>query len=51
MIKEQLEHRFFQHPEIKKIMPETERNVVEGKLPVTQAVKELFQAYENNRSK
>ncbi|WLR49708.1 methylmalonyl Co-A mutase-associated GTPase MeaB [Bacillus tianshenii] len=45
MIKEQLETNFFNHPIVKEKMPLLEQNVVEGKQPVTQAVRELFLEY------
>ncbi|WP_017755701.1 methylmalonyl Co-A mutase-associated GTPase MeaB [Calidifontibacillus oryziterrae] len=48
MIKDQLEQKFFRHPEVKKIMPSIERDVISGKQPVTQAVKLLFERYEGN---
>lgn len=46
MIKDQLEQKFFNHPEVKKVMPEIEKEIIEGKQPVTQAVKYLFDQYE-----
>lgn len=46
MIKDQLEQKFFNHPEVKKVLPETEQAVITGKQPVTQAVKYLFEQYE-----
>lgn len=45
MIKEQLESSFFNHPIVKERMPALEQSVVEGKQPVTQAVRELFSEY------
>lgn len=46
MIKDQLEQKFFNHPEVKKVMPVIEREIIDGKQPVTQAVKYLFDQYE-----
>jgi len=46
MIKDQLEQKFFNHPEVRKVLPETEQAVITGKQPVTQAVKYLFDQYE-----
>lgn len=46
MIKDQLEQKFFNHPEVKKVMPIIEKEVIDGKQPVTQAVKYLFEQYE-----
>ncbi|WP_102345665.1 methylmalonyl Co-A mutase-associated GTPase MeaB [Bacillus sp. Marseille-P3661] len=46
MIKEQLEQRFFSHPQVKRLMPTIETEVIEGKQPVTKAVQYLFKEYE-----
>lgn len=46
MIKDQLEQKFFNHPEVKKVLPDIEKEVVTGQQPVTQAVKFLFEQYE-----
>ncbi|OEH94514.1 methylmalonyl Co-A mutase-associated GTPase MeaB [Bacillus solimangrovi] len=46
MIKERLEADFFNHPFVKEKMPSIEQAVIEGKQPVTQAVRELFDEYE-----
>ncbi|WP_458412566.1 methylmalonyl Co-A mutase-associated GTPase MeaB [Schinkia sp. CFF1] len=46
MIKDQLEQKFFNHPEVKKVLPNIEKEVVTGQQPVTQAVKFLFEQYE-----
>lgn len=45
MIKDQLEQKFFNHPEVKKVLPETEQAVITGQQPVTQAVNYLFDQY------
>lgn len=46
MIKDQLEQKFFNHPEVRKVMPDIEKEVIAGKQPATQAVKYLFEQYE-----
>ncbi|NSL50410.1 methylmalonyl Co-A mutase-associated GTPase MeaB [Calidifontibacillus erzurumensis] len=46
MIKDELEQKFFNHPQVKKVLPEIEKEVVEGRQPVTQAVQYLFEQYE-----
>ena len=49
MIEEQLLHRFFNHPAIKPVLPAIEAAVIEGTVPTTSAVQELFQIFENKR--
>ncbi|OQY28077.1 MAG: methylmalonyl Co-A mutase-associated GTPase MeaB [Candidatus Cloacimonetes bacterium 4572_55] len=46
MIKEHLQERFFNHPEIVRIRPKIENAVVQGEMPATTAVKKLLDAYE-----
>lgn len=48
MIKDQLEQKFFNHPEVKNVMPSIEKEVIAGRQPVTQAVKQLFDHYEGS---
>lgn len=45
MIKEQLEHQFFSNAGVKKELPQIEEKVVNGELPVTRAVQDLFEIY------
>ncbi|MDX8364311.1 methylmalonyl Co-A mutase-associated GTPase MeaB [Cytobacillus sp. IB215665] len=46
-IKDQLETRFFTHPQIKGRLPQVESNVISGNIPVTLAVQQLLALYFN----
>ncbi|WP_250886460.1 methylmalonyl Co-A mutase-associated GTPase MeaB [Bacillus sp. SM2101] len=46
-IKDQLETRFFTHPQIKGRLPQVESNVISGNVPVTLAVQQLLALYFN----
>ncbi|PLR68052.1 MULTISPECIES: methylmalonyl Co-A mutase-associated GTPase MeaB [Bacillaceae] len=50
MIQEQLKHHFFQHSYIKGNMLKYEREVTEGKRPVSSSVKELISAFLNGEN-
>ncbi len=42
-----LEEAFFEHPPIKKILPQLENSVIEGKTPVQKAVRTLLDIFQN----
>ncbi|GMB07712.1 methylmalonyl Co-A mutase-associated GTPase MeaB [Thermolongibacillus altinsuensis] len=46
MIKDYLETSFFAHPIVKQTLPSLEREVMDGKQPVTMAVQQLIEQYE-----
>jgi LAO/AO transport system kinase len=46
MVEEELQIRFFNHPEVKRLWPELEQAVVSGAMPPTAAVQKLFSEYE-----
>ncbi|MBB6175378.1 LAO/AO transport system kinase [Anoxybacillus tengchongensis] len=46
MIKDYLHIRFFQHPAVQQQLPTIERDVMEGKQPVTMAAQQLIRLYE-----
>jgi LAO/AO transport system kinase len=45
MILDQLQFHFFQHSEVKELLPKLENEVLIGKMTVTKAVEELFKKY------
>ncbi|MCP4195615.1 MAG: methylmalonyl Co-A mutase-associated GTPase MeaB [Proteobacteria bacterium] len=45
LIEEHLKSNFFEHSDIAKQLPEIERSVIDGEMPVTQAVDLLMRAY------
>ncbi|MBP1467903.1 methylmalonyl Co-A mutase-associated GTPase MeaB [Candidatus Chloroploca sp. M-50] len=47
MVEDQLKANFFAHPAVKAQLPQIERDVVEGKLPVTVAAQALLQAFDH----
>ncbi len=49
MIEEQLKARFFQDPTVQTYLPTLKAQVVEGSLPATRAVQQLFEVYEDGR--
>lgn len=46
MVEEHLYRRFFEHPEVTKLLPVIEKQVKEGSIVTTKAVQELLGAYE-----
>lgn len=46
MVEEHLRTRFFQHPDVKHMLPRIEQAVVAGTMPATVAAKELLRAFE-----
>jgi LAO/AO transport system kinase len=47
MIEDYLRSRFFTHPAVRAQLPQIERDVVAGTLPVTAAVRALIEAFES----
>jgi LAO/AO transport system kinase len=45
MIEEHLKSSFFEHPEIAKHLPDIEKSVIDGEMPVTQAVEYLMRVH------
>lgn len=48
MVIENLKTKFFNHPEIKKILPNLENELMDGKLSPTSAANRLLQIFDNN---
>lgn len=46
MVEEYLQNRFFQHPDIKRVLPEIEQAVIAGTLPATVAAQQLVNVFE-----
>ena len=46
MLEERVREKFYEHPEIAKNLPDIEKKVLDGSLPVTQAVWTLLQLFE-----
>lgn len=51
MVMEHLQQRFFDHPDVKALLPRLEQAVAAGSLVTTRAVQELLQAYEGGTAK
>lgn len=48
MVQEELKARFYHHPNVLYILPTIEKTVIEGKMPVTTAAKELLKWFDSN---
>ncbi|HWQ61609.1 MAG TPA: methylmalonyl Co-A mutase-associated GTPase MeaB [Negativicutes bacterium] len=51
MVMEHLQQRFFDHPEVRTLLPRLEQAVAAGSLVTTRAVQELLQAYEGQKGR
>ena len=49
IIKQELEHSFFQHPQVKANFPDLENKVVKGELPALNAARNLLGVYKSIR--
>jgi len=48
MIEEHIKTRFYQHPQVQRVVPQIEQAVVSGAMPATAAVHELLRVFEDN---
>lgn len=48
MVEDELRARFYQHPNVVDMLPQIEQSVIDGIMPVTIAVKELLDAFDNH---
>ncbi|GAK57508.1 LAO/AO transport system ATPase [Candidatus Vecturithrix granuli] len=48
MVEEELKARFYHHPNVLYVLPTLEKAVIEGKMPVTTAAKELLKWFDSN---
>ncbi len=46
LVRDHLRDHFLRHPGVKRLLPEVEREVMEGRLPATAAAKRLLEAFE-----